>query len=78
MDTVAKLFKNGRSQAVRLPKAFRFKGNAVKIKKDGNKVILEPMVKMQWPDGFWKIFASDPDFEVPRPLPSKPVELDKI
>ena len=39
----AKLFQNGRSQAVRLPKAFRFEGVAeVVIEKDGDKVILTP------------------------------------
>jgi antitoxin VapB len=37
---VAKLFQNGQSQAVRLPKAFRFKGEKVFIKKMGNAVIL--------------------------------------
>lgn len=41
MDT-AKLFKNGRSQAVRLPKAFRFEGDEVFIKKAGDAVILIP------------------------------------
>ncbi len=68
METIAKLFKNGRSQAVRLPKAFRFKGDTVKIKKDGDKVILEPIDKTQWPDGFWKIFTPDQDFEAIPPL----------
>jgi antitoxin VapB len=39
----AKLFKNGRSQAVRLPKEFRFEGQTeVVIRREGNKVILEP------------------------------------
>jgi antitoxin VapB len=42
MDT-AKLFQTGRSQAVRLPKEFRMPGNAVKIHREGNKVILEPL-----------------------------------
>ena len=37
----AKLFKHGGSQAVRLPKAFRFKGTEVAIEKQGNKVILK-------------------------------------
>ncbi len=41
MDT-AKLFMNGRSQAVRLPKDFRFDGDQVYIKKVGNAVILFP------------------------------------
>jgi len=39
----AKLFQNGRSQAVRLPKEFRLEGKEVKISKLGNKIILEPI-----------------------------------
>jgi antitoxin VapB len=42
MDT-AKLFQTGRSQAVRLPKEFRMPGKEVKIRRDGNKIILEPL-----------------------------------
>ncbi len=41
MET-ARLFKNGKSQAVRLPKAYRFHGSQVFIKKMGNSVILIP------------------------------------
>ena len=39
----AKLFKTGRSQAVRLPKEFRFEGDEVRIRRVGNGVLLEPM-----------------------------------
>ena len=39
---VAKLFKNGNSQAVRLPKEFRFEGTQVYIKRMGNAVLLLP------------------------------------
>jgi antitoxin VapB len=39
----AKLFWSGRSQAVRLPKEFRFEGDQVRIRKHGNAVILEPV-----------------------------------
>jgi len=39
----AKLFKSGKSQAVRLPRAFRFEGNEVIIKKSGNAVVLMPL-----------------------------------
>ncbi len=42
MDT-AKLFTNGRSQAVRLPKAYRFEGSEVFIKKVGDAVMLIPL-----------------------------------
>jgi antitoxin VapB len=39
---VAKIFTNGRSQAIRLPKEFRFSGTDVFIKKIGNMVIVFP------------------------------------
>lgn len=76
MESMAKLFKNGRSQAVRLPKEFRFEGTEVKISKQGEKVILEPVKKSQWPDGFWDIFTPDPDFETPAALPSTAIDWD--
>jgi antitoxin VapB len=41
----AKLFKNGRSQAVRLPKEFRFEGTEVEVRRDaatGNVLLLQP------------------------------------
>lgn len=38
----AKLFRNGQSQAVRLPKEFRFEGDFVYVKKSGNAVVLLP------------------------------------
>jgi antitoxin VapB len=54
MSTTAKLFKHGRSQAVRLPKEFRFEGTEVRIKRVGNTVILEPMEKPPIDfDKFW-------------------------
>ena len=55
----------GRSQAVRLPKAFRFKEDEVKISKKGDRVILEPLERSRWPEGFWVIFPVDPDFKPP-------------
>lgn len=41
----ARLFKNGQSQAVRLPREFRFDGEYVYIKKSGNSVMLIPQKK---------------------------------
>jgi antitoxin VapB len=43
VSTTAKLFMHGRSQAVRLPKAFRFVGDEVRVTRIGGRVILEPM-----------------------------------
>jgi antitoxin VapB len=39
----AKLFRNGQSQAVRLPKEFRFEGEQVFIQRAGNAVVLLPI-----------------------------------
>lgn len=52
----AKLFTHGGSQAVRLPKAFRFEGKEVVVRKEGDRVILEPVRddfrNRDW-DAFW-------------------------
>lgn len=47
MDT-AKIFINGRSQAIRLPKAYRFEGKEVYIKKTAAGVLLIPKDKSTW------------------------------
>ena len=44
MET-AKLFRHGGSQAVRLPKAFRFEGTEVAIERRGEEVVLKPKRK---------------------------------
>ena len=40
---LARLFMHGRSQAVRLPKAFRLPGDRVRVRRVGNGVLLEPV-----------------------------------
>lgn len=42
MDT-AKVFWSGRSQAVRLPRDYRFEGDEVRIRRHGAAVVLEPV-----------------------------------
>lgn len=50
----AKLFMHGRSQAVRLPKAFRFEGSEVRVSRQGDKVILEPLEPKPFDaEAFW-------------------------
>ena len=72
----AKIFQNGRSQAVRLPKEFRFKGGEVNIRRSGEKVILEPMKKRAWPPGYWRSWGNVPDdFRAPETLPSGPSRI---
>jgi antitoxin VapB len=65
METIlgtAKVFWSGRSQAVRLPKEFRFEQNEVRIRRHGQAVILEPIVAdWMWLDAL--IGPVDEDFE---------------
>jgi antitoxin VapB len=58
MPQTAKLFQNGRSQAVRLPAEFRFEGREVLIRRDGRTgdVILSPKTPAE--GGWEKFFAS--------------------
>ena len=67
MADVAKIFTSGRSQAVRLPKEFRFKGSEVYIKKEKGKVILSEKQQKTWAEIF-EDFEGDPDFSVYREL----------
>jgi antitoxin VapB len=74
--TKAKLFKNGSSQAVRLPKEFKFRGDEVYIKKIGRLVVLIPKEDpwdslVQSLDGFSDDFLAErkqPELEVREPL----------
>ena len=61
MET-AKVFWSGRSQAVRLPKQFRFNTPEVRIRRHGTAVILEPVAQdWAWLHGITG--PLDPDFE---------------
>jgi antitoxin VapB len=72
----AKLFQNGRSQAVRLPREYRFPGPEVLIRREGRCVVLEP-VEREWPDGFWACLGSvSDDFE--RHQPDTPDSRDAL
>lgn len=65
----AKLFRNGRSQAVRLPKEFRFEGDEVSIHRECR----------TWPRGYWQSWGkASRDLQAPEPLPpgGGPIDLD--
>ena len=68
----AKVFQNGQSQAVRLPKEFRFDDTEVFIKKSGNIVLLIPRSD-SWTSLFGSLKKFSRDFMVDRVQP----ELDK-
>lgn len=48
MTDMAKTFWTGRSQAVRLPKQYRFEGKEVTIRREGDRVILSPVAVEGW------------------------------
>jgi len=64
MNQKAKVFMNGRSQAVRLPREFRFESDEVFVRKQGDEIILSPK-KSTWdsffdqPTAFGKKFLKD-------------------
>jgi len=75
MTQTAKLFTTGRSQAVRLPKAFRFEGKEVFIRKEGNRVILSEKPE-SWDDFFASPVRVTEDFMAERvDLPPQKREL---
>jgi antitoxin VapB len=61
MAQTAKLFMNGRSQAVRLPAEFRFSGREVFIEREGDAVILRPK-SVGWDDFFARPSEVPSDF----------------
>ena len=74
MDT-ARLFQSGRSQAVRLPKGYRFAGTEVVVQHFGNGVLLLPL------DDPWQtleagLAAFEPGFELTRQQPQEQIRAD--
>lgn len=72
MSQTAKLFMNGRSQAVRLPAEFRFLGREVSIERQGDSVIISPK-PVGWDDFFARKSRVPQDFMAVRedPAPEK-------
>jgi antitoxin VapB len=71
MVSIAKIFRNGASQAIRLPKEFRFEGDEVCVKRIGAAVLLFPK------DAAWALTAdalgqADADFMSDRNQPAVP------
>jgi antitoxin VapB len=73
----AKLFKNGESQAVRLPKEFRFEGSEVLIKRVGNAVMLLPLTR-SWDSLVESLSKFPADFMEQRNQPAESDSRDRI
>ncbi len=65
----ARLFRNGRSQAVRLPREFRFEGDRVFIKRAGNGIVLLPAVQ-SWDPLIESLKEFSDDFMAEREQPA--------
>lgn len=65
MTMIAKVFQNGRSQAIRLPKECRVNGDEVYIEKIGNSLIIIPKEKSKW-DVMRNALTDMEDFELER------------
>lgn len=78
MPATAKLFKNGSSQAVRLPRAFRLPGTEASIRREGDRIILEPLARARWPRNFFRaIRIEDQAFaRPPQGALTPPVDFD--
>jgi len=68
----AQLFKNGNSQAVRLPKEFRFEGTKVFVKRVGNVVLLIPE-QHSWQSLIDSLDQFSPDFMETRDQPEQQI-----
>ncbi len=78
MET-AKVFWSGRSQAVRLPKEFRFDCEEVRIRRQGNAIILEPLSNdWDWLDAAVRELAPDYLSEREQPAEQKRPALDEL
>jgi antitoxin VapB len=71
----AKIFWTGRSQAVRLPKEYRFDTDTVRVHREGAAVILEPVD--DWPEGYVESFTGAPE-DLRRPAQGKVDEREKL
>jgi antitoxin VapB len=77
MET-AKLFNNGRSQAVRLPKAYRFEGSEVYIKKVAGGVLLISKNQSVWDLWEKNLLKHDTPFMMERNQPDQQQERERI
>jgi len=53
---IAKVFRNGNSQVVRLPDELRFALDIEEVEahREGNRIVLELVQSTEWPESFWR------------------------
>lgn len=70
-----RLFRNGRNQAVRIPRDFELPGDEAILRKDGDRLILEAVPKKSLLDVLATFETLDEDFPIIDDLPPEPVDL---
>jgi antitoxin VapB len=71
-----KLFRNGRSQAVRIPKEFELPGTDAVIRKEGERLVLEPAAKQSLSEYLKTLEPIDDPFPEIEDPPPEPVDFD--
>jgi len=71
---VVRLFKNGRNQAIRIPREFELPGDEVVLRKDGNRLILEPIPKKTLTELLAELRPIEDEFAPIEELPIEEVE----
>ena len=74
----AKLFMHGRSQAVRLPKEFRFEGTEVFVRRVGDDVVLSSQQKPSMQSLIDAVNAFEPGFVMERNQPEQPDQREPL
>lgn len=67
--TTAKIFRNGRNQAIRIPVELSFDTDTVTIEKDGDALIIRPLRDRGWDSFFDDPSMQLPEFDTPEDLP---------
>jgi len=69
------LFKNGRNQAVRIPREFEMPGEEVIMRKEGDRLVLEPVKLSSLSEYLDSLEPTDEEFDFGEDLPAEPFEL---
>jgi antitoxin VapB len=72
---LVKVFKNGRNRAVRIPREFEFPGDEAIMRKDGNKLIIEPAAPKPLLEFLASLQPLDEDFAPIHDSPAEPADL---
>ena len=75
MERHVKLFRNGRSQAVRIPREFELPGKDAVMRKEGERLIIEPAPKKSLLALLSTLKPLDEDFPEIPDLPAEPVDI---